>query len=111
MLSTLASCARFAHHTALGWIVCTRAEGFARECLIIGSEIRNWLLLYSLPVLKGVLPNPYLSHSSAGSWATSTDSDRITQEDIRDTELYLNEFKVKYSALFGKINKEFIKER
>ena len=36
----------------------------------IGSEMRNWLLFYSLPVLNGVLPNPYLF---AGGWITSVD--------------------------------------
>ena len=65
--------------------------------------MRNWLLFYSLPVLKGVLPNPYLSHYSllvAGLLLLV--SDRITQEDIRNAELYLNEFYVKYPELYGK---------
>ena len=27
-----------------------------------GSEMRSWILFYSLPVLFGVLPEPYFSH-------------------------------------------------
>ena len=64
--------------------------------------MRNWLLFYSLPVLNGVLPNPYLSHYSllvAGLLLLT--SDRITPDDIRNAELYLNEFYVKFPELYG----------
>ena len=65
--------------------------------------MRNWLLFYSLPVLNGVLPNPYLSHHSllvAGLLLLT--SDQISQDDLRNAELYLKEFYVKYPELYGK---------
>ena len=30
----------------------------------IASEMRNWILYFSLPVLHGILPEPYISHFS-----------------------------------------------
>jgi hypothetical protein len=76
---------------------------------LLGSEMRNWLLFYSLPVLNGVLPNPYLSHYSllvAGLLLLT--SDRITPEDIRNAELYLKEFYVKYPELYGKCTGNYL---
>ena len=70
---------------------------------ILGSEMRNWLLFYSLPVLDGILPNPYITHYSllvAGLLLLP--SDKITQEDLRNAGCYLNEFYSKFSDLYGK---------
>ena len=76
---------------------------YIHNIILLGSEMRNWLLFYSLPVLNGVLPNPYLSHYSllvAGLLLLT--SDQISQDDLRNAELYLKEFYVKYPELYGK---------
>ena len=71
--------------------------------------MRNWLLFYSLPVLNGVLPNPYFSHYSllvAGLLLLT--SDRITREDIGNAKLYLSEFYVQYPELYGRCKVNYL---
>ena len=60
-------------------------------------------MFYSLPVLKGVLPNPYLTHFSllvSGLWLLS--SDHITQEDLRLAKECLLHFYKEFGDLYGK---------
>ena len=35
---------------------------YSNEYLIVETEFQRWLLWYSLPILKGILPEPYYSH-------------------------------------------------
>ena len=71
---------------------------------LTGSELRNWLLFYSLPVLKDVLPNPYLSHYSMLVAALSLlSSDRITLSDHDVAAEYLQQFYQKFHELYGKL--------
>ena len=66
------------------------------------TEAGSWLMFYSLSVLKGILPNPYLTHFSllvSGLWLLS--SDHITQEDLRLAREYLHKFYKKFGDLYG----------
>ena len=59
-------------------------------------------MFYSLPVLKDILPNPYLTHFSllvSGLWLLS--SDYITQEDLRLAKECLLHFYKKFGDLYG----------
>jgi hypothetical protein len=68
-----------------------------------GSELRNWLLFYSLPVLKDVLPNPYLSHYSMLVAALSLlSSDKVSLSDIDAAAEYLRQFYQRFHDLYGK---------
>ena len=67
---------------------------------ILGSEYRNWLLFYSLPVLKGILPNPYLTHFSylvMGVWILS--ANEVSQENLSHARVLLNKFYQKFHEL------------
>ena len=67
-----------------------------------GSEFRNWLLFYSIPVLSGILPNPYLTHLSlliAGILLLS--SECITPSERQDAEKYLKDFYLTFADLYG----------
>lgn len=71
---------------------------------LLGSEFRNWLMFYSLPVLKGILPNPYLSHYSllvVGVVLLS--SECITEDDIRIAKVALNKFYIEFPDLYGEL--------
>ena len=60
-------------------------------------------MFYSLPVLKEILPNPYLSHYSllvVGVLLLS--SELISPEDIRVARFALNKFYEKFPDLYGK---------
>ena len=42
-------------------------QHYCNSCLLlftkhVASEFRSWLLYYSLPVLHGILPDPYFTH-------------------------------------------------
>lgn len=66
--------------------------------------MRNWLLFYSLPVLKDVLPNPYLSHYSLLVAAISLlSSDEIDIAGLHSAAEYLKEFYKKCDDLYGKV--------
>ena len=71
----------------------------------IGSELRNWLLFYSLPVLKDVLPNPYLSHYALLVAALSLlSSDKVSSSDLEAAAEYLRQFYQKFHDLYGKVH-------
>ena len=42
----------FAHPICIGWNLSHP----------VGAELRNWLLLFSVPILREVLPSTYLNH-------------------------------------------------
>ncbi|XP_024872804.1 uncharacterized protein LOC112455238 [Temnothorax curvispinosus] len=67
------------------------------------SEWRSWLLFYSLPCLRGVLPNKYLRH-----WSLLVNAmnillqDSITQTALATARSLLIKFVVKLQSLYGK---------
>ena len=70
----------------------------------LGSELRNWLLYYSIPVVHGVLPQPYVDHFAhlvAGILLLS--SEKITQSDVQRAKSHLGSFYGDFSSLYGKI--------
>lgn len=71
--------------------------------IILGSELRNWLMFYSLPVLKDILPNPYLTHYALlVTGVVLLSSESITTEDIATARSALNTFYDKFPDLYGK---------
>lgn len=71
-------------------------------------EWQNWLLYYSLPVLKGVLPNKYLSH-----WALLVEGvgillgSRINQADIDHAREALEVYVKSVAHLYGEDQMSF----
>lgn len=68
----------------------------------VASEHCSWLLYYSLPVLSGVLPEPFFTHYSllvAGMHILLSDS--VTEDSIHQAEVYLLRFYQMYSTLYG----------
>lgn len=71
---------------------------------ILGSELRNWLLYFSLPVLCGVLPDEYLNHLSylvAGLHILTSSS--ISPEDLSVADSALKNFYYQFSELYGNL--------
>lgn len=68
----------------------------------IGSELRSWLLYYSLPVLVDVLPLVHFKHYSllVASMHILT-SDNISVEDLDAAEGWLKKFYMEYEDLYG----------
>ena len=67
------------------------------------SEFRSWLLYYSLPVLCGILPDPYFTHYSLVVAAIHLLlSETITDTMLHKAEQYLNRFYEMFAALYGK---------
>ena len=51
--------------------------------IIVANEFRAWLLHYSIPVLRGILPSVYLNHHCLLAWAIFTLlGDEISIEDV-----------------------------
>lgn len=68
----------------------------------LGSEFRSWLLFYSLPVLKGILPLPYLKHYSLLVAAIQIlSSDYIWPADLSVTSNLLKKFYKDYAEHYG----------
>lgn len=68
-----------------------------------GTEFQAWLLWYSLPVLEGVLPNPYYNHYSklvAGIALLLEDS--LTLQEVERAQGLLDEFYKPIMDLCGK---------
>ena len=70
--------------------------------VITGSELKSWLLFYSLPVLKGILPQPYYSHYTllVASVHMLT-SDYIVPGELDLCEQWLRKFYKDYMELYG----------
>lgn len=66
-------------------------------------ELENWLLLYSVPVLSGILKAKYLNH-----WKLLVQAvylllqTKLTAEDCRNAHILLSHFIVKTEELYGK---------
>lgn len=72
-----------------------------------GSEFRNFLLHYSLAVLKDLLPNAYYKHWSLLVYAiTKFNSNEITEAEFRSATDALREFVFQVEDLYGE---EFMK--
>lgn len=57
------------------------------------SEFRSWLLFYSLPVLRGILPNVYLAHLLFlvhSTWTFLQDS--VSEADTASNHIIVTEF-------------------
>ncbi|XP_078571421.1 uncharacterized protein LOC144859054 [Branchiostoma floridae x Branchiostoma japonicum] len=66
------------------------------------SEIRAWLLHYSLPLLRGVLPDPYFEHYYLLVTAIATlASDEITEAELTGAEERLDAFCRSFESLYG----------
>ena len=68
----------------------------------LGSELRNWLLFYSLPVLRDVTkPLSHYSMLVAALYLLS--SDKIRASDLDAAAEYLRQFYQKFHDLYGNI--------
>ncbi|KAK6492328.1 hypothetical protein HHUSO_G4649 [Huso huso] len=69
------------------------------------SEWRNWLLFYSLPCLKGILPERYLKHFALLVEAIYLPlQSQILPQDVNNADILLLEFVVKLQSLCGEAN-------
>ncbi|KAJ8048972.1 hypothetical protein HOLleu_01500 [Holothuria leucospilota] len=65
------------------------------------SEFRSWILFYSLPVLKGVLPSRYLAHMLLfvlAVWVLLQES--VTEDEISICEIILVKFVIQMKELY-----------
>lgn len=68
----------------------------------LASEYRSWLLYYSLPVIHGVLPEPFFTHYTLLVAALHILlSTSISQSNLRRATRYLDRFYENFSALYG----------
>ena len=69
----------------------------------IGSELQNWALHFSLPVLHEILPLVYFRHSSMVVAALHIlSSDSISDDDFHIADTLLQGFYRKFPELYGK---------
>ena len=74
------------------------------------TEYRNWLLHYSVQVLKGVLPDHYFLHCTLLVTAIAIlVSDRITPEQLKLADELLDNFCKLMPELYGEYTKLFKK--
>ena len=69
---------------------------------MLGSELKCWLLHYSLPVLRDILPEPYWNnyvHLVASIHILSCE--HIKSEDLDKSEQWLKKFYKDYTELYG----------
>ena len=72
---------------------------------IVGSQLREWVLFFSLPVLSGKLPRDYLKHFSLLIAALHILlADTISPVDLGNAESYLKESYIKLPQLYGTYN-------
>lgn len=71
---------------------------------LVGSEVRSWLLYFSLPVLDGILPVVYFRHLSLLIAALHIlTSDYIRISDLQNSRLFLTQFYERFAELYGKV--------
>lgn len=78
----------------------------SRLFITIGSELKSWLLYYSLPVLKDILPQTFFDHY--GLLVRSVhilDSDNISPEELDQAANWLKKFYQQYKNLYGNDHK------
>ena len=70
---------------------------------LAGAELRNWLLFFSIPILKGILPANFLNHLAmlvTGVYICSSQS--IDHRDFVLAQQLLLQFCKDFSMLYGK---------
>lgn len=66
------------------------------------SEFRNWILYFSIPVLHGVLPDPYFSHFSLLVGALQLlSSSVVTKDDLNYAGDCIMSFLSQFTNLYG----------
>ena len=69
---------------------------------LVASELKAWLLYYSLPSLDGVLPKKFLQHFALFVEAVYILlGDNISREDLAVAEYFLDTFYKKFADLYG----------
>ena len=82
-------------------IICL-ISGALTLCLI-GSELRNWVLYFSLPVLNEILPDPYYTHFAHFVGAIHLlSASKVLRDDLETAEALLSTFYAQFSELYGK---------
>jgi hypothetical protein len=72
---------------------------------IVASELRAWLLYYSLPVLKGILPDDYYCHFALLSTSIYLLLQQpVTQQNLILADRQLEEFYCRLEDYYGKSN-------
>ena len=67
-----------------------------------GSELKSWLLYYSMPILRGILPLVYLAHYSLlVASLHMLSSHCVSASDMDAAEVYLNTFYRSSVLLYG----------
>jgi len=70
--------------------------------LFVASELKAWLLYYSLPSLDGVLPKKFLQHFVLFVEAIFILlGDNISREDLAVAEYFLDSFYKRFADLYG----------
>lgn len=68
----------------------------------LGAQLREWLLYFSLPVLKGMLPTSQLQHYSyLVTGAHIVHSDSISEDDLILAEQCFRKFYSQHSTIYG----------
>lgn len=68
----------------------------------IASELRNWVLYYSIPVLYGILQNPYFNnYANLVAGIQILTSKTLTENDIEVADSYLADYYKEASTLYG----------
>lgn len=69
----------------------------------VGSEFKSWLLYYSMPVLRDILPPVYLAHYSLlVASLHMLSSHCVSNSDMDTAEVYLNTFYRSSVVLYGR---------
>ncbi len=73
-----------------------------KHALFAGSEFKAWLLYYSMPVLRGILPPVYFAHYSLlVASLHMLSSHYVSKSDMNAAEVYLNTFYRSSVLLYG----------
>jgi hypothetical protein len=77
-------------------------ENFGDSPLFTGAELQNWLVLYPLPVLRGILPIQYLRHLAllVGTIYIFS-SQSISRQEYQLSICLLDQFYQEFSVLYG----------
>lgn len=79
-----------------------RPRSLTERCHWKGNEWRSWLLYYSLPCLKGILPSRYLRHHCLlVSSVHLLLQEKISIQDLTDATYYLGSYCVQFCVLYG----------
>ena len=75
---------------------------YGTHFLTIASDYRSWVLYFSLPVLYGILPEPYFTHYALLVAAMHILLGEDTSESsLERAGIYLGQFYQNFSSLYG----------